>query len=97
VIYSENIFLTLFTGPATPATENNHLAALAAYQSAAAAQYQMVCVPNSIGGYSQVPMAAAQPQAGISQISTNPCAPQKEGKNILLFLFIFLRKKRPRE
>lgn len=66
-------------GPATPATENNHLAALAAYQSAAAAQYQMVCVPNSIGGYSQVPMAAAQPQAGISQISTNPCAPQKEG------------------
>lgn len=43
-------------------------------------QYQVVCVPNPAGGYTQVQISGG-PQHPNSGLNANPCAPQKEGKN----------------
>ena len=44
-------------------------------------QYQVVCVPNPAGGYTQVQISGG-PQHPNSGLNANPCAPQKEG-NVL--------------
>ena len=44
-------------------------------------QYQVVCVPNPAGGYTQVQISGG-PQHPNSGLNANPCAPQKEGKNL---------------
>lgn len=43
-------------------------------------QYQVVCVPNPAGGYTQVQISGG-PQHPNSGLNANPCAPQKEGKH----------------
>ena len=51
------------------------LAATAAYGG-----YQFVMVPNPAGGYTQVPLSCGtQSMAALNQ---NPCAPQREGKQV---------------
>ena len=44
-------------------------------------QYQVVCVPNPAGGYTQVQISGG-PQHPNSGLNANPCAPQKEGRNL---------------
>ena len=43
----------------------------------AAGQYQVVCVPNPTGGFTQVQISGG-PQTHPA-LNANPCAPQKEG------------------
>jgi len=59
--------------PTPPGSESMALAS--AY--GAAGQYQVVCVPNPTGGFTQVQISGG-PQTHPA-LNANPCAPQKEG------------------
>ena len=70
--FESKILLTSSLAPTPPGSEG--LASMPAYGS----QYQVVCVPNPTGGYTQVQISSGphHPSAGLN---ANPCAPQKEG------------------
>lgn len=59
--------------PTPPGSE-----AMATMPAAYGQQYQVVCVPNPTGGYTQVQISGG-PQHPNSGLNANPCAPQKEG------------------
>ena len=67
----DSLFM-FFVAPTPPGSEG--LASMPAYGN----QYQVVCVPNPTGGYTQVQISSGphHPSAGLN---ANPCAPQKEG------------------
>ena len=75
-LFESKILLTSSLAPTPPGSEG--LASMPAYGS----QYQVVCVPNPTGGYTQVQISSGphHPSAGLN---ANPCAPQKEGRSRL--------------
>ena len=75
-------FYLNFSAPTPPTTEQ--LAAVqAAYGAVPGGQYQVVCVPNPNGGFTQVQISGG-PQSHPA-LNSNPCAPQKEGINMNAF------------
>ena len=81
----------VFLAP-TPPTSEQLAAVQAAYGAVPGGQYQVVCVPNPNGGFTQVQISGG-PQSHPA-LNSNPCAPQKEGININVFrkLKVFWQK-----